>query len=361
MLNPNRLELARRRRGWTKSKLASLVDVSTKSITNYESGDQQPTPETLSRIALHLDFPVQFFEQTDVEVVAEAAASFRSLTSMTASQRHQALGAGTLALLVDEWIEERYARPTPDVPTVESSDPEEAASLVRAEWELGNRPVSNMIHLLERHGVRIFSLDEPGRQVDAFSFWRNARPYALLNTMKSAEHSRFDAAHELGHLVLHREGQRGREAEQEANQFASAFLMPRSSILASGLQSASLRSLVQRKAEWKVSVVSLIYRLHSVGVISDWHYRSLYIEASKKGYRTTEPQGSQRETSQVLQKVMDHLRSQGLNRREIADAVHLKVEDIDRLVFGLVMLAQDGGRTTHADRANQDRNHLRLV
>lgn len=221
MINPNRLELARRRRGWTKTKLAQRVDVSTKSITNYESGDQQPTDATLARIADELGFPESFFAEPDVEVIAEAAASFRSLASMTASQRHQALGAGTLAMLIDEWIEQHFARPAPTIPIVDTHD----------------------------LGVRVFSLDEQGRDVDAFSFWRNARPYVLLNTTKSAEHSRFDAAHELRHIVLHRTGELGREAEHQANQFASGFLMPRAGVLAAGLQHATLTTLIQRSVE----------------------------------------------------------------------------------------------------------------
>ena len=48
---------------------------------------------------------------------------FRSLASMTASKRDQALGAGTLALLVDEWIEERFSRPPSDVPDAGEQQP----------------------------------------------------------------------------------------------------------------------------------------------------------------------------------------------------------------------------------------------
>ncbi|MCU1394480.1 MAG: ImmA/IrrE family metallo-endopeptidase [Ilumatobacteraceae bacterium] len=360
MFNPSRLELARRRRGWTKSKLAVAIGVSTKSITNYEAGDKSPSEPTLKRIAEALDFPDSFFAEPEIEVIGEGAASFRSLASMTASQRHQALGAGTLALLVDEWIEQRFTRPVAQVPTVETSDPEQAADLVRAEWGLGQRPVQNMVHLLERHGIRVFSLDEQGREVDAFSFWRDSRPYVLLNTTKSTEHSRFDAAHELGHLVLHRDDERGREAEMQANQFASAFLMPRPSMLAAGLQSATLATLVRRKLEWKVSAVALIYRLRSVGVLTDWQYRTLYIQASKKGYRTTEPNTVQRETSQVLEKVLEHLRNQGVTRREIANGVHLNINDFDRLVFGLVMISQDGGHEG-GGRNTSEHPHLRLI
>ena len=55
-----------------------------------------------------------------------------------------------------------------------------------------------MLHVLEAKGVRVFSLAENTRNVDAFSSWREERPFVFLNMQKTAERSRFDAAHELG-------------------------------------------------------------------------------------------------------------------------------------------------------------------
>ncbi|WP_419757134.1 ImmA/IrrE family metallo-endopeptidase [Teredinibacter turnerae] len=73
-------------------------------------------------------------------------------------------------------------------------------------------------------------------------------PFVFLNTKKTAERCRFDAAHELGHLVMHCHGApQGQEAEKEANAFASAFLMPRRSVLANAPRSATLKSLISHK------------------------------------------------------------------------------------------------------------------
>lgn len=78
----------------------------------------------------------------------------------------------------------------------------------------------------------MFSLAENTKNVDAFSCWRNDIPYVFLNTFKSAERSRLDASHELAHLILHKHGgpQQGRDAEVEANNFASSFLMPKADV-----------------------------------------------------------------------------------------------------------------------------------
>lgn len=101
---------------------------------------------------------------------------------------------------------------------------------------------------------------------------------------KSAEASRFDAAHELGHLVLHRHGtNKGKEIESEANAFASAFLMPYQSILAHGWSVSSVKDVIRAKKIWNVSAMALAYRLHKTGVLSEWVYRSMCIELSTMG------------------------------------------------------------------------------
>ena len=167
------------------------------------------------------------------EITAEGP-SFRALSRMTGRQRDQAVAAGVLGTFLSDWIDERFGLPEPNIPEYMVATPEAAAMGVRTEWGLGERPVSNMVHLLEFHGVQVFSLSEESREVDAYSFWRDRTPFVFLNTRWSAERSRMDAAHELGHLVLHHKGgsQRSRQAEQEAQQFGSSFLMPSGSVLA---------------------------------------------------------------------------------------------------------------------------------
>ncbi len=89
----------------------------------------------------------------------------------------------------------------------------------------------------------------------------------FLNLQKTAEHGRFDAAHELGHLVLHRHGSPGgREAEREAHAFASAFLMPEASVIARAPRFATIDQLEKLKRIWGVSVAALNHRLHTIGM-----------------------------------------------------------------------------------------------
>lgn len=361
MFSPSRLSFARRRRGLTKLKLAELLGITSKAISDYEVGNYPPLNETLTKLADVLDFPLEFFSGPDLEEPTTDTASFRAMKKMTAAQRDSALGAGALAFLLNDWIEAQFDLPVSDLPDLRNETPESAATAIRQYWGIGERPIKNLIHLLESKGVRVYSLAEDALEVDAFSIWHNGKPFVFLNTFKSSEHSRFDAAHELGHLVLHRHGApHGQDAEKEANAFASAFLMPKSVILATCPRIPTLNQIIKLKHNWIVSVSALTYRLNTVGLLTEWHYRSLCIELSQKGYRKAEPEPAQREASQVLSKVLAALRDEGIGKQTIAKHLKISVEEVDKLVFGLAMVSIEGGRTGNAPTGENKANLKRL-
>jgi Zn-dependent peptidase ImmA (M78 family) len=220
-----------------------------------------------------------------------------------------------------------------------------------------------MTHLLEARGVRVFSLAEETLVVDAYSFWRGTVPYVFLNTMKSAERSRMDAAHELGHLVLHwKGGARGRDAEQEAEMFGSAFLMPRGSILAEAPRGARLDQIITAKHKWDVSAAGLTYRMHKLGLLTDWQYRTLFTDLSSKGYRANEPDGGKRETSQVLDKVFKAVREDGLTMRDVGQQLAIRLEDLASMLIGLMLMPMSGGVSDMTPGTPRKTDHqLRLL
>lgn len=342
--NYARLDLARKRRGMTKVALADAVGISTRSLTKYEKGDQTPTPLRIAQFARTLNFPAAFFSGDTLDEPPLDGSSFRALSTLTARQRDQALGSGALALHLSKWIGERFDLPEPEVPHYREIDPEAAAEAVRDFWGLGNRPIPNMIQLLEAHGVRVFSLAEECAEVDAFSFWHGSTPYVFLNTMKNTEHSRMDAAHELGHLVLHYRGYpQGRQAENEAHAFGSALLMPAATVLAEVPPGARLTQLIKLKRHWRVSTVNLARRAHKLGLLTDWQYRSICIALSKRG-RTNEPNPiGTPEKSQVLAKVFRALKAENVSKGAIARELRIPVEELNKSVFGLLALTVHEG------------------
>lgn len=368
MFNPTRFALARKRRGVKKKVLAQLIGVSEKSVIGYEKGIQEPERETLKRIANALNFPTSFFLADDIDELTPNIASFRALTKMTASQRDIALSAGSIALLLNEWIEQRFELPDVDLPDLgrESTDnqqsPEATADTLRYHWGIGELSIKNMISLLESKGIRVFSLAIDAREVDAYSMWYGEKPFVFLNTLKSAERCRFDAAHELGHLVLHRHGEpQGQEIEREANAFASAFLMPRRSVLANAPKFPTLPNLITYKKHWTVSVAALNYRLHALGLTTDWVYRTLCTQISGAGYRTNEPEGAPHETSQILSKVFAALREEGISKNDVAQQLIVDTTEIEELTFGLILSTQSSSGDHISSSKPRDRSHLRLI
>jgi Zn-dependent peptidase ImmA (M78 family) len=353
MLTPSRLIIARKRHGLTLTQLSALTGLSTRSISVYENGHQEPGDETLRLLAGALDVSPDFLGAADVDEIPPDAVSFRALSKMTARQRDRALAAGRVALLINDWIEARFRLPGADIPSLTGQDPETAAEITRARWGLGERPVGNVLHLLEAHGVRIYSLTAENDELDAFSLYWCGQPFIFLSTGKTGERGRFDAAHELGHLVLHGEHQVPSErpaAEMEANRFAAAFLMPRASVLAAGLLNAPVEQILRAKQAWNVAAMALTHRLHELDLLTDWGYRCACVQLSRLGYRRAEPQGIQRESSQLLGKVFRSVRADGMTPAKIAAEIGIGAGELRGHVFGLTLTAVSGGLSRRVSR-----------
>lgn len=353
--NPMRLRIARQRRLLNKKRFAEKIGVAAHTVTRWECGASVPTEESVNCVARVLEFPKEFFCGSDIELPSSDVVSFRSQRAMSAAIRDAALSAGALGFLVSDWVERRFDLPAVNVPDLSLYDPAVAARALRQEWALGEKPISNVLHLLESKGVRVFSLAENTKKVNAFSLWRDEKPYIFLNTMKSAESSRFDASHELAHLVLHQDGKvTGREAEDQAQQFASSFLMPQADVVAVLPRVHSLGQIVQAKKRWRVSVAALNYRLHKLGIITDWKYHNLCVQISANKYNVNEPYEMEREKSIVWQKIMTTLWAEKVTQRDIARELDLPVAEVAALIYGIL----HAGTTSPPA---QDQANLRLL
>lgn len=369
--SPDRLDLVRRRRGMTKRALAEALHMSEKVVSGYCKGDRIPKPKIVEKLSEILDFPVEFFCGNPLEEARQESPSFRAMSKMTARQRDQAVAAGTLGMYLSAWIERKFRLPKPNIPQYDSGivTPEAAAMEIRSRWGLGERPIKNILHLLEYYGARVFALSEDTRIIDAYSFWHGEKPFVFLDTSKCAERSRMDAAHELGHLILHssESTQRNPQVEREAQEFASTFLIPSGSVLARVRPGSTLPEIIQAKHHWNVSATSLTYRIHKLGLLTRYQFTSLFIEMGKRGYRNQEPESSSRERSQILNKVFGRLLEKGTTVARVARELYLPPEEIGKLLVGLVdfpitLNHQAAAVSNPAPTLRQTNpNHLRLV
>lgn len=338
MFNPKRLSLARMRRRLTAKALAEKAGLSADTISRLEKGSNEPDEQTVQRLSAHLGYPVEFFHEHEIEDVDTEAVSFRSFSKMSARERDAAIGAGSLGLQLSKWVEERFTLPEPDLLDMSHETSAEIAALaLRQHWSLGERPISNLVGLLETKGVRLFSLAENTASVNAFSFWRDNKPYVFLNNFKTAESSIFDTVHELGHLVMHKNSDlRGsRSVEREADSFASAFLIPANDVKARLPRLVTVDTILSMKGRWRVSAMALAYRIHKLGRISDWQYKSVCIELGRRGYRSGEPFGIERESSLIWKKVLTQLWNERISKNDIARHLHLPLDELEGLIWNL--------------------------
>ncbi len=341
MLNGKRLAAARKRRKLTAKKLAEQSGLSPVTITRLEKGPSSADSTTVEKLSLALGYPVEYFALDDPPSISSEMVSFRSLSNISAKERDAAISAGDNGVELFQWAESLFDLPTPLIPNLcpeSEASPESAAEILRGVWSLGDRPISHLIKLLESKGVRILGLAEDTTNVDAFSFWFEGVPYMFLNSLKSAERSLFDAAHELGHLTMHRHGATNsdRNVENEANAFASAFLMPRSDVLAQAPRYIGIKEILRLKSRWKVSAMALAYRLRQLDFLTEWNHRSICIELGRLGYRSGEPQGIPRERSTVWSQILADMWSNRKNKQDIANAINLPVDEVDALLQGIM-------------------------
>ena len=342
MFNYKRLILARKRRRLTGKGLAELAGLSAITVSRLENGENQPDEETVAKLARALGYPAEFFADDDPEEIDTSAVSFRSLTKMSAKERDAAIAAGCLGLQLSDWVEREFRLPKPNILDLSyETDPEAAARALRQFWSLGEKPIGDVLGLLEVNGLRVFSLKEDTSLVDAFSFWRNERPFVFLNNFKTAEHSIYDSVHELGHLAMHRHAgtdtgkNSSRSAEREANRFASAFLMPANDVRARMPGFITVDTIIAAKKRWRVSAMAMAYRLHALGLLSEWQYKSACIELGRRGFRTAEPNGIDRESSRVWQKVLAQLWNERKTKNHIAASLHIPLDELEGLIWGL--------------------------
>lgn len=334
MFNPQRLALARKRRKHTKKSLATAIGISPLTLTRLESGENQPEEDTVRKISAELDFPIQFFFDDDVEGINSSGVSFRSHSKLTSKDEEAALSAGELGIMFSDWVARHFNLPPVDIPDLSADyTPEGAAMALREYWQLGQKPINDIIKLLESKGIIVLSLKEDIKTVDAFSFWRGNTPYIFLNSYKTIERSRFDAAHELAHIVMHIGGrlEHGKNIEREADAFSSCFLMPENDIKSEIRRHPTLNYLIEKKVRWKTSLSSLCYRLHKLGMLTDWQFRQFCIEIKQK-FKESEPNSVGTISSSLWDMVFRELWSKKITKLTISKELNVPFDEIEKLV-----------------------------
>lgn len=341
----SRLAMARALRGLLKSELAKKIDKSPAAVGQFEKGVSYPDNSTLASICLVLGVRRQFFHarQKEGDFLLDNS-HFRSMRSSSSRERQHLLARGALTRDVIGRLSKAAKFPTVRVPQVQNGvhnlrDAESAARAFRKALELGDSPLGPFIPFMEGLGVIVIPINEGSQRVSAFSTWIGTRPYIFLNRHDSTPRSRtrFDSAHELGHLVMHADVEPGsRDLEQQADRFASALLLPREPFLDECPPRLNWTALATIKHRWGASLAAIVRRAFDLGRFSEATYRRAYVELNRRGWRYDEPFEDDLpvEAPGLLSKVLVAAESNGFSRKHIATELGFPARFIDAVIFG---------------------------
>lgn len=351
-LVPERIKEARLARGMSAIDLASRVGVTRQAISKYELGIAEPSSTVMNDIAGCLNMPISFFHKSLSAPANQGTVFFRSLKTNASRAKDVLSKKIQWAAQLAEILSEDILFPEVDLPSLPDKysqviefsydEIEDITMYLRKYWGLGTAPITNMSRLLESHGIIVASVKSGFSETDACSSFIEQRPFVFLDMQKEcAVRTRFNMAHELGHLILHQDiSQKDLDdkkildrIEREANQFASCFLLPRASFVLD-IRSTSLSSFLPLKCKWKTSIQAMVYRCHELDLFSENQMIYIQKQISAKRWRKHEPYDDEWpcENAVILQTAIQMLIDRGdYTKDEFVDLLRLPGKDIEEI------------------------------
>lgn len=310
--NGMRLTLAREIQSISSPKLAEKIGVTKQTVSQYENGLIKPSADKVLAISQELGFPPKFFFEGNEGSFSPGVAYCRATTTTTRTAKLRQTNIDVLKSYIYDCFTEYIEYPSTEKlidcmkSVADCSDVELIASNVRKKLDLSDRPIRNMSYLMQNLGIVVTSFAENSGHLDAIShisvLTNSAGSkefyFTTYNTDKTTSaRLNFTLAHELGHWILghitsdvkSQADAEYRSNESDANQFASAFLLPKDAFLKDLRHPTVLNEYLRLKEKWHVSIAMMIRRAYVLNVLSTSQYQYLFRQLGTRGWRTFEP------------------------------------------------------------------------
>lgn len=334
--NPDMLIIARQSRGYTQKQLADLISpIKQSKLSKIESGLQNINDADLELLANTLNYPIDFFYQKDSLCAPSISGLFHrkrsTISAKTLDKVHASIAIKCIQVkkLLNSINIEHLPMPNYDT---EDATPSEIAKMTRVLWNLPRGPIKNLIYVIENAGGIIIPMDFETDKIDAISRRTiNDIPLFFVDFSRPMDHIRFSLAHELGHMIMHKIP--SKEIEMEANAFAAEFLMPENDIK-EDLEGLTIKDLSSLKLKWKTAMSAIIFRANDLHCITEEHAQKLYIQLSKRGYRTREPKELEpaKETPLLFYDLLKlHLTDLNYSKQELSKLLLINENELEEL------------------------------
>ena len=308
VFNPVMLKLMRKARGFNQTAFSKLVEVTQGAYSKIEQGFMEVDGVKINRFSDILKVPVDFF-YLEEKMFPPATPLHRSRSAVSKNLVDKIEAIANLMRIQVNILLESIDDFKVTIPKIDNSfmSPEEIANNIRSILHIPYGPIDNMIDIIENCGIFVVELDFETEKIDGFSmFGTRVQPIIFINRSFPADRKRFTLAHEFGHLIMHDNVNYNEfnNIEDEANRFASEFLMP-SNEIKSQLSNLNIAKLVNLKRIWKVSMAAILHKAGDLKTITQNQSKYLWIQMSKKGYRRKEPVVIEEEKSSLINELIE--------------------------------------------------------
>lgn len=326
-----RLTQLRLARNLTLDALSSKMGgiVTKQALSKYEQNQAQPSPLVLTKLSAALGVKANYFlspPQITVQFVA-----YRKATSLLEREKARVESVVTQSLEDRIRVQTLIGQTKTDIlpwnqlAISSLEDTERHANHMRALWELGASPISDVVGTFEDHQLCVLSIEADekfdGMSALGYDTSGNILAGAIVSRQDvPGERQRLNLTHELGHLVLKIPA--SINEEKAAFRFGSAFLAPTERLIrAVGTKRSYIHisELLILKKQFGISIQALLHRMLELGIINDSYYRRWCVYINKTGWKKQEPNELVRETPQWLNRNLSRLVGEGAITREEAE------------------------------------------
>jgi len=298
----NRLKYARKMSGLSLQDLANAInnEITKQALSKYENGLMNPSSKVVLALSKVLNVkPDYFLKKQSIEfgeLQFRKQVRFPKKSEESLIERMRDYVERLLEVEEIIGVNEEFINPLKDMVISKRSDVKQAASELRASWDLGLGSVHNLVEILENKGVKVFLSDEEETFDGLAVMTSKGIPIVAVNTFeRPVERVRFTVIHELAHLLLNFNDeikQDKKAIESFCHFFSSCFLLPENILInAIGKSRTYIKidELISIKESYGVSIRAIVYRLEQIGVISKTYHKRWIMYMNKQYGRKKEP------------------------------------------------------------------------
>ncbi|MCY3916638.1 MAG: XRE family transcriptional regulator [Chloroflexi bacterium] len=293
-----RLKQARLLAGMTQRELARELgetgfNISAAAISKYEKEKSFPTARFWLTASNVLGVPITYLMHQPSRPVEWIGFRCRARLSETARKLIKAYAADR-ADAQSELRDLLYPETDYDFPSIPVSslkDAECAAEQLREIWNVGDRPLDNLVQLAEDREVIVINWADKTGLFDGLSGWCADRPVTVVNSQFPLDRRRITLAHEIGHLVMDTSISAD-DDEALAFRFAAALLAPADHVfreLPDKSYYLNWDELKLLKRKYGLSMSAWVRRAYDLNMISYSTYKAMNIEYKSLGWHKGEP------------------------------------------------------------------------